>query len=435
MHHLDRNPSPRSYPPIAPSTERNTEDAMRSYDRTPPNGGKNSPSSYGATMPVDEAALMLDRLRSGGNPKIIVKKEPPSSPSMPAGARHRPRKLDLNTNTAHMAGPNSLNSRPSATPMTARDTLGTIQDVGLACLSPGFQTHDPTMREQLQRSLSVRDQQRSIIEQRLLKSAKGDIPDGSKLMDSLNSAGKGPSLGSKKRPPPGLSIVPPAAERFANERVVQSAPLNQTFTGRNDPHPALRHSNLAPSHLSHQPAIQTGNRLPPISDVFAANELRPDSGRPPFLHTNSTSSQHGPPMPSPSYPPQTAHPMSQPSYNHFERSREYRSAEDAVHEMTGGREDLMPKIVHYGGHQPPTPPSPHPQGQENLTPHKYQPNGFAGRRRSRHEYEEGSSPPLGSGRGPRLGPFGEERDSPATQRAKKERFLSLCSEAWDLFHS
>ncbi|RJE16647.1 n-acetylglucosamine-6-phosphate deacetylase, partial [Aspergillus sclerotialis] len=23
-----------------------------------------------------------------------------------------------------------------------------------------------------------------------------------------------------------------------------------------------------------------------------------------------------------------------------------------------GREDLLPKIVHYGGHQPPTPPSP-----------------------------------------------------------------------------
>ena len=439
MHHLDRNPSPRSYPPLAPSIaapspERNGHDTNM-YDRTPPEANKNSPRSYGASMPVDEAALMLDRLRSGGNPKVVVKKEPPSSPSMQSGARHRPRKLDLNTNTSSMVGPNS---RPSATPMTARETLA-IQDVGLACLSPGFQTHDPTMREQLQRSLYVRDKQRSIIEQRMLKSAKGDGPDSSKPTDSLTPGGKPPALSSKKRPPPGLAIVPPAAERFANERVIQSAPLNQTFTGRNDPHPALRQSsgqsNLGPGpQINHPYASQTSNQLPPISNIFAANELRPDN-RPPFLHTNSTPAHiHGPPMPSPSYPPQTAHPMSQ-SYNGFERPREFRSAEEAVHEMTGGREELMPKIVHYGGHQPPTPPSPHPRNGENLTPHKYQPVGFAGRRRSRHEYEEGSSPPLGSGRGPRLGPFGEERDSPATNKAKKERFMTLCAEAWDLFHS
>jgi hypothetical protein len=436
MHHLDHNPSPRSYPPIAPSTsapsaERQPEDAGRPYNRTP-EGGRQSPRSYGNAMPVDEAALMLDRLRSGGSgSKVVVKKEPPSSPSLQSGARHRPRKLDLDTNTSSMPAPNS---RPSATPMTGRDTLGIMQDVGLACLSPGFATHDPTMREQLQRSLSVRDQQRSIIESRLLKSAKGELPENAK--DGLPSAGKGPSLASKKRPPPGLSIVPPSAERFANERVVQSAPLNQTFTGRNDAHPAMRQpSNLGPQPSQAAPAIQTSNRLPPISDVFAPNELRPDS-RPQFLHTNSTPAHHGPPMPSPSYPPQTAHPMS--SYASFERPREYRSAEEAVHDLTGGREELMPKIVHYGGHQPPTPPSPHPHqhSQENTTPHKFaQPSGFAGRRRSRHEYEEGSSPPLGTGRGPRTGPFGEERDSPATQKAKKERFMLLCAEAWDLFHS
>jgi hypothetical protein len=353
--------------------------------------------------------------------------------------RHRPKKLDLNTNTCSIPPP--TNSRPSATPLTARDALGTMQDVGLACLSPGFQTHDPTMREQLQRSLSVRDQQRSIIESRLLKSAKGDAADVSRL-DSLTSAGKAGSISSKKRPPPGLSIVPPAAERFANERIVQSAPLNQTFTGRNDPNPNRQPSNPSAlgqsSHIHHVPAIQTTNRLPPISDVFGANELNPGSSRPPFLHTNSTPAHnHGPPMPSPSFPPQTAHPMSQPPRPPFERPREYRSAEEAVQDMTGGREELMPKIVHYGGHQPPTPPSPHShQAHENLTPHKYQPIGFAaGRRRSRNEYEAGSSPPLGTGREPRYGPFGEERDSPATQRAKKEEFLSLCSRAWDLFHS
>ena len=381
--------------------------------------------------------LTTSSARSGANPQIIVKKEPPSSPSIQPGSRHRPKKLDLNTNTSSMSRPN--NSRPSATPLTARDSLNTLQDVGLACLSPGFQTHDPTMREQLQRSLSVRDQQRNIIEQRLLKSAKGDPVDTS--MESMGSAGKGPATGSKKRPPPGLSIVPPAAERFANERVVQSAPLNQTFTGRNDPNPHARQL-YAPSALAqtsdirHIPAMQTNNRLPPLSDVFGASELHPANGRPAFLHTNSTPGHNGPPMPSPSYPPLTAHPMSQPAHTGFERPRDYRSAEEAVQEMTGGREELMPKIVHYGGHQPPTPPSPHPQqGHENLTPHKYHPGFGAGRRRSRNEYEADSSPPLGTGRDRRYGPFGEGRDSPATQRAKKDEFLSLCSRAWDLFHS
>lgn len=315
-----------------------------------------------------------------------------------------------------------------------------MQDVGLACLSPGINTTDPTMREQLQRSLSVRDQQRSIIESRLLRSAKGDPSETPKVGETPTTAtGKQPTTASKKRPPPGLSIVPPAADRFANERVIQSAPLGHTFTGRNDQQPPVRQNSnhaLAPATaVNHAPAIQTANRLPPISDVFGANEFNPAPSRPPFLHANSTPSHvHGPPLPSPSFPPQTAHPMSQhaPVY---ERPREYRSAEEAVHEMTGGREDLQPKLVHYGGHQPPTPPSPHHQGH-NLTPHKYHStNPEAGRRRSRNEYEAGSSPPLGNGRGPRYAPFGEGRDSPATTKAKKDEFLQLCSRAWDLFHS
>ncbi|KAI2107190.1 hypothetical protein LOZ42_006366, partial [Ophidiomyces ophidiicola] len=83
-------------------------------------------------------------------PKIAIKKEPPSSPSLPSGARHRPRKLDLSGVSA-----SSLSSRG---PLTARDGRA-MQDVGLACLSPGFQTHDPARREQLQRSLNVREQQ------------------------------------------------------------------------------------------------------------------------------------------------------------------------------------------------------------------------------------------------------------------------------------
>ncbi|KIX10606.1 uncharacterized protein Z518_01690 [Rhinocladiella mackenziei CBS 650.93] len=433
---LDRNPSPRSYPPLAPSTnvpskERNSDSAaspdasaaLNPNERTP-SEGKRSPRSN----------------RSTGNPKIVVKKEPPSSPSLQAAsARHRPKKLDLNTNTNSIS--TAVNSRPSATPLTARDGL-VMHDVGLACLSPGFQTQDPAMREQLERSISVRDQQRSIIQARLLKSARGDAPDSGKNSETTTTT-KTPGGNSKKRPPPGLSIVPPPAERFANERVIQSAPLNQTFTGRHEAHPPSRQvnnqsSNLSQtSHIHHVPAIQTNNRLPPIADVFGANELNPGPARPPFLHTNSTSQNHGPPLPSPGFPPQTAHPMSH-SGPPADRNREYRSAEEAVHEMVGGREDLLPKIVHYGGHQPPTPPSPHPGHKDRLTPHKYQPSTHStSKRRSRNEYEEGSSPPLGSGR-ERIrysGPFGEGRDSPATPRAKKEEFLSLCARAWDLFHS
>lgn len=383
------------------------------------------------------------RSRSSGNHKIFVKKEPPTSPSLQPSTRHRPKKLDLNTNTNLISG--GMNSRPSATPLTARDGLA-MHDVGLACLSPGFQTQDPAMREQLERSISVRDQQRSIIQARLLKSARGDGPDSGKNSEAASTSAKTPALGnSKKRPPPGLSIVPPSAERFANERVIQSAPLNQTFTGRHEHQPPSRQVNNQPSNLSqsshihHVPAIQTNNRLPPIADVFGANELNPGPSRPPYLHANSTPSQsYGPPLPSPGFPPQTAHPASQPQVPAFDRPREYRSAEEAVHEMTGGREELLPKIVHYGGHQPPTPPSPHPGRKENLTPVRYQPNSQpTSRRRSRNEYEEGSSPPLGTGR-ERLhysGPFGEGRESPATQKAKKEEFLSLCSRAWDLFHS
>lgn len=315
-----------------------------------------------------------------------------------------------------------------------------MQDVGLACISPGFQTQDPTMREQLQRSLSVRDQQRSIIESRLLKSAKGDGSEKNATLESV--IGEGKPTGKKRQPPAGLSIVPPPAQQFANERVIQSAPLHQSFTGRHQQHPASRQivnqpTNLASSSsIHHVPAIQTNNRLPPISDVFGAETLNPNSSRANFARNSSSS--NGPPLPSPGFPPRTAHPMSQgPQQLPAERPREYRSAEEAVHDLTGGREDLLPKIVHYSGHQPPTPPSPRANSTEGLTPHKFHAGpGAAGRRRSRNEYEADSSPPLGTGRDRiKYGPFGEGRDSPATQRAKKEEFLTLCSRAWDLFHS
>lgn len=100
--------------------------------------------------------------------------------------------------------------------------------------------------------------------------------------------------------------------------------------------------------------------------------------------------------------------------------------------MVGGREELLPRLVHYGGHQPPTPPSPKTIGLGVSQ------TGGA-RRRDREEYErDAGSPPLGRGPQPqqqRKGPFGEGRDSPETNRQKKEEFIQLCARAWDLFHS
>jgi hypothetical protein len=38
---------------------------------------------------------------------------------------------------------------------------------------------------------------------------------------------------------------------------------------------------------------------------------------------------------------------------------QYTSPGEAVQSLSGGREDLLPRLVHYGGHQLPTPPEPH----------------------------------------------------------------------------
>ena len=320
-----------------------------------------------------------------------------------------------------------------------------MHDVGLACLSPGFQTQDPTMQQQLQRSISVRDQQRHIIESRLQKTAKPADSDGRSTTDhSFGGGMKTPST-SKKRPPNGLSIVPPSHEQFAHERVIQSAPLNQSFTGRHQPHPMTRHianqpSNLcATSHIHHVPATQTSNRLPPISDVFAADGLgmqKRDGPHHSNSNSNSSHSNHRPTFPSPGQQPPSSHP---PPTSH---GREFRSAEEAVAEMAQGREDLLPKIVHYSSNHPPTPPSP--PAQSGTTPNKHAYSHLNGetlrssRRRPRAEYERDiGTPPLGSGPEPRerRGPFGLAIDSPESQRKKKDEFLGLCARAWDLFHS
>ncbi|KAI9884075.1 MAG: rRNA biogenesis protein rrp36 [Watsoniomyces obsoletus] len=460
--------------------------------------------------------------RTGPPPKIIVKKEPAASPEI-STARHRPRKLDLSKGGSSSANPQPLTSRTSANPLTAREgggggggaTAGLgMQDVGLACLSPGFLTQDPTMREQLQRSISVRDQQRHIIESRLQRSAKpGEGSDGPRLGDGGNGNGGTMTAGlktpsSRRKPPPGLSIVAPPHEQFAHERVIQSAPLHQSFPGRHQPEPLTRHvanqpSNLGTSsHIHHVRAMQTDNRLPPIMDVLGGHRERylPPAGS----NANSAHSASQPHFPSPGHPPPPPPPPSHHQQHHHHsqhpqqhqaaqqqqqqpnqqqsshlqqppssagRPREYRSAEEAVASMSGGREDLLPKIIHYGGHQPPTPPSPLNTGGGGgggpvVPPHKLTHSyssgditrndsgvgigggiltgggiggggGGAGRRRTRVEYERDmSSPPLGSGPDHhRRGPFGEGRDSPETQRKKKDEFLSICARAWDLFHT
>ncbi|OCK79415.1 hypothetical protein K432DRAFT_354952 [Lepidopterella palustris CBS 459.81] len=403
-------------------------------------------TSHRAVRPNMTTYKSTRRSRTPHGPKIIVKKEPPSSPEIPT-SRHRPRKLDLSGNTT-LNTSGALTARPSA-PLTSKDSA-TIQDVGLACLSPGFHTQDPTMREQLQRSIDVRDRQRQIIEARQKHQGKGphDNGDLSRQADvnPFRNGMKTPNTSRRKGPPPGLSIAPPSHQQFANERVIQSAPLNQSFTGlRNNLNIISRQvanqpSNLSQtSHIHHVPATQTNNRLPPISDVFPGEPL----GAPRNLYNNSppgtsSHSNQQPPLPSPGFAP---HHQQPPTSG---RPREYKSAEEAVQSLSGGREDLLPRIVHYGGHQPPTPPSPMPKSSSNPNP-SMQNLGPAGmdlhrsgssRRRGRDEYERDmGTPPLGRQEARRGGPFGEGRDSPETQRKKKDEFISLCARAWDLFHS
>ncbi|KAK4190393.1 hypothetical protein QBC35DRAFT_80369 [Podospora australis] len=439
-------------PPPPSSSSSAAPNAPASSART----GSGSPKGVGATESAHKSSPPSASRNSGG-PKIIVKKEP-GSPDIPTTARHRPRKLDLSKNTTNLVSP------ATGRPLTARDGGLGIQEVGLACLSPGFVTQDPVMKEQLQRSMSVREHQRQIIEQRLQQqSAKGDGPVD---RDGGHFTAKTPGLARKRGPPPGLSIVAPSHEQFANERVIQSAPLGQTFTGRHNPHPLTRHitnqpSNLArTSHIHHVPATQTNNRLPPIADVFGQNL----SGHPDSSGHALFTSQNRAPLASPHHPPPP--PQQQQQQQHHQpptalgRPREYKSAEEVQVELAGGRPELLPKLVHYAGQQqPPTPPSP-PSQQQHARDHRYHadaapasrnsngssnaypPPPLSAMKRSRADYEDGS-PPLGNGGirpapaapGRRSGPFGEGRDSPDTQRAKREEFLKLCERAWDLFHS
>ncbi|KAL2200952.1 hypothetical protein P885DRAFT_26117 [Corynascus similis CBS 632.67] len=441
-------------PPPASAAASNTAPAPQS--RSGSGSPKGSAAAAAAAAANTQRSSPPSASRNAGGPKIIVKKEP-GSPGMQT-ARHRPRKLDLSKNT-------SIVSPATGRPMTARDGLA-IQEVGIACLSPGFVPKDATEQEQLNRSMSVREHQRQIIEARLQQqSAK--LGDGSdKDKEPSHFAAKTPGLARKRGAPPGLSIVAPSHEQFANERVIQSAPLGQTFTGRHNPHPLTRHitnqpSNLAStSHIHHVPANQTNNRLPPIADVFGQNL----SGHPESSGHTLFASQSRAPLPSPHHPQAPPQPT---------RSREYKSAEEAQVELAGGRPELLPKLVRYGGHQPPTPPSPpntqahrdYPHSQHNAnnnahnsssnhhhhshqSHHKPTPNhadpslaatssrslsnshqapppgsGPSGSgtsntmKRRRAEYEEGGSPPLGNGGRPAPAAPHQQQHQPQQQQS------------------
>ena len=325
------------------------------------------------------------------------------------------------------------------------------------------------MREQLQRSLDVRDQQRQIIEARQKGTKPGsshesDAPQRTQDTTLFGVQTRTPTTSRRKGPPPGLSIAAPNAAQFAQDRVIQSAPLNQTFTGlRPGDQPYSRHAQHGPSglsqmsHIHHVPATQTNNRLPPIADVFANDRLEVQRG---YGSINSPSHLTGPPpVPSPGFPPQQqqAPPLSA-------RNREFISADEAVAGLSGGRDDLMPKLVHYGGVQPPTPPSPMPPGNyQHATGGAQQPgphsghsdtssrpdilartSSMNGRRRGREEFERdnGSPPSRFNHQEPKRTTFavrGDDREedwrSGMSSNEKREEFLRLCERAWDLFHS
>lgn len=369
---LERHLSPRSFAAVAPANP-NSDAATSTPTRAEPatKRARGDNNSNASPRSGENTPSGVERGKVGPPPMIKVKKEP-ASPSMQS-ARPRPKRLDLTSSNTHPAGPQT--ARPSA-PLTGRESAGlAIQDVGLACLSPGFATHDPAMREQLQRSLDVRDRQRMIIEARQKgqkpgSSHEASAPAGPQDTTLFGVPTRTPVTSRRKGPPPGLSINAPSAAAFENDRVIQSAPMHQTFTGlRPGEHPFTRHAQHGPSglsqtsHIHHVPATQTNNRLPPIADVFANDRLDgPRSYAQSPIHSSHPNGP--PPVPSPSFPPPHHHapPLSA-------RAREFRSAEEAMANLSGGREDLMPKVVHYGGVQPPTPPSPMPPGSYNPYPH------------------------------------------------------------------
>lgn len=387
-------------------------------------------------------------------------------------------------------GASTVGARPST-----KDSAGlnVMHDVGLACLSPGFQSQDPSIQAQLQKSMDIREHQRRIIESQMHGKSAGGEKSAAESGPPASAFGKPPGSSRRKGPPPGLAIHAPSASQFAEYRAIQSAPLNQTFTGLHAKQPSSlsrqildrQGANVDASRITQAPTSQSSNRLPPITDVLPGEGLGSARGPPSaFYAPHSTYSPAHPgasaPMGSPGFPPPLASAGLQPPRSHPgsqsqqpssreghgpPRHREFKSAEDAIQTFSGGREDLQPKLVHYGGHQPPTPPSPR-NGEGKPPPTsqpQYGPRSGSGRRRTREEYERDLPEAeidnrehmerrrVGAANEERryaaweedqrerptvqTGPFGHRVHSPETNRRKREEFMDLCARAWDLLHS
>lgn len=429
-----------------------------------------------------------------------------------------------------------------------------MQDVATACLSPGFDTTDPQVRHQMDRSREMAEKQRAIIALRQQRAGgKGAESSGSKpaaatefgpTASTFSKPAGGPLR--KKAPPSSLSLG--GAASFGDEpRVIQSAPLHHSFTGlHRTAHPLSRqvlehshhnalgygqHNPRQPEQQPYSPQASTphSTRLPPVSSIFAGESLgsaRPantlsrtnsgpgsssqESSRLPAFAPINTTSDHTHPHtqptsanPSPIRPPQFDHlpptEFPRPASNHEsflrstavshpsqqplqpperEREREYRSAEEAMHSLVGGRAELLPKAVHYGGHQTSPPPSPLPpmnfgsnsdpkNYHASMRPLKVEPEERNDRRRTREEYEqdledaeaaeserrrdqlvrrmaeraqERTQATAGLGFG--FGAWSDGRTgngnrtprprSPETMRRRKEEFVTICARAWDL---
>lgn len=432
--------------------------------------------------------------------EVAVKREPSASPrpqpspppsalqkEKPPGAsvtRHRPRNLDVSL---------ANNAVLPRSALTARDSTMGIQDLGLACISPGFQPQDAMMEEKVQRSVAVREQQRQLIESRLQETVTprgagggADATGASAPSDSATRADQassamgnnGPATASvinrfdifapsnpgKRRPPPGLSIVPPSAQQFANDRVIQSAPLNQTFASRmgssggtaeyKGGRPNLPPTSFAPfgqfnagahnqAGLKSSPTPQksrplkqlsstagtdqrvspglptrNNNRLPPLTDVIGSGDINVGANNNTSGHHRRSLSISGPGVgPGNDNNDRDNGLKSQQELSRYQRRREFRSAEEAVQELTSGREELLPRLVHYGGPSTPTERGQdeemvisdnrnesmrHTRRGSTLTTGATTPTGLS-RRRRRSEYEiENGSPPLGTGPEPRV---------------------------------
>ncbi|KAI5298770.1 hypothetical protein KEM55_002956, partial [Ascosphaera atra] len=279
--------------------------------------------------------------------------------------RHRPGKLDVGLANTVV---------PPRGAMTAREAPGaasSMHDIGLACLSPGFQPQDAMMEQKVARSVAVREQQRLLIERRLQKGANNSAntllpsrereqpqsavangpgpaivePAGHEaggnagnvvqlfapLKASGNNANSGGSGSGRRRAPPNLSINPASANQFSHERVIQSAPLNRSFPGRaaepnvdadNRLRAFARHEQAQPSAQSLRPIRGTSPGRGPTQHIVHAPATQTNNRLPPItdVFNDISNRPNSGNEPSGRSPP-TGHPQ--------QRTRDFRSAEEA----------------------------------------------------------------------------------------------------------